>query len=933
MCTRQNLRQTHRKITSSMPLLQQVSVVLWIVLTIAVVSSRSALAAPTVIDFEDLPAGTTGTMLKTHYAPNGVMLSDFSYIWHYLDIPAHSGTRVLTNINPAQEFPPPTPLTITFTSAQARVKLFAGFENSPGSPPFPGKLIAFDANGAVVAQDGPKPVAPNVLTTAFEVIDPHATPSITRVELHFDDLNYFFIDDLEFEGNLPAPVPTTAPVAQITSPINGSEVGDSTFDFAGTVTGEGLVSPVTVTTALGQPPGSHVPPRTSSLDLTGTGTTRSFFSSGQANGSYPLGPITFTVEAWNTGGLKGTASVTVSNLPLAIRNRFAAEGGAAAFGTLSFGSLGLKPGACQIAVYERGAIALSGAQTQVIRGQIFTKWLSLVSAQSRSLNVPYDTFGFMGCPLGEERDAQATYTLISKVPPPPARVQEFERGRIYANLRVLYPDPVTHLLVETSPPYTAYVPAVFVEALKQRGDEPVNGLPLADPSNSIGASQTWLFQQFFRPDHPIIHPGDLAEFKECISPTDNPNNTFELNKCICGIPPEWAHVDISCMLPSTLEIRGTPPKLWMERQGGDWVVSELEPSGSDQRGGKFAASLWESFPCSEELGTCPVGAEPQFPPQNISNAGSLVCGGNTYTPGMEFIYPGEWEAVLPKHDFTPPIFRGITPDGNYIAIPVFGAVRESHISTSDNGFTHETHYGSCPWDPLQGTWINADCGSDYNVDIRPIGPQCGAQSANAPKQCASGFPYPSLFGQDNTETLNIEYEQDYATAAHNFLGAPWTGDLIYATGRWIVDCGHDSFRTELHPLFSYARMKTAFFELNPFTGVEENLFGNLPTTRVAIWINGWYPGFNEIEFDAFPPPRPSPDAVLHVIKPLDNAPGGYREAEDVNLNYTFEPLGSANHVHLFFSSPLRENTVTYAGEMMFDSGRQYWGKWYLYWGN
>ena len=66
-------------------------------------------------------------------------------------------------------------------------------------------------------------------------------------------------------------------------------------------------------------------------------------------------------------------------------------------------------------------------------------------------------------------------------------------------------------------------------------------------------------------------------------------------------------------------------------------------------------------------------------------------------------------------------------------------------------------------------------------------------------------PLPSLFGKDNTNTIKTEYEVSYAAMAHNFLGAPAVGDLIHTTGRWIVDCGHDTYKTELHPIFSYAR--------------------------------------------------------------------------------------------------------------------------------
>jgi hypothetical protein len=411
-----------------------------------------------------------------------------------------------------------------------------------------------------------------------------------------------------------------------------------------------------------------------------------------------------------------------------------------------------------------------------------------------------------------------------------------------------------------------------MEALNKRGGELANGLPRADPSDSVGPSQTWLFQRFFRPDR-----------------TDQ--------------------------LLSTLEIRGTPATLWMERQGGSWFLSALEPSDADKALNKTTATLWESFPCSGNLGPCTVEDEPPFPPENISNAGAIFCGGSTYWPG----HPGgppEWVAIQ-------------SFEGDWVATPVFGAVISNFMADIDNVFTHEHTFGGCPYcpDSIGGATtpiggLCPTCPSDYEFKVRPIGPQPGS------------FPRPSLFGKENLDYLKIEHEEYYAAAAHNFLGAPRTGDLVHLTGRWIIDCGHSSYKSELHPIFSYATMKTVISETNSFTGLEEDLFGGIPATRVAIWVNGWYPGgeTNEIQFDAFPPPRPSPDAVLHVVKPVDSAAGGYRAAEDVTMNFSLEPVGAPNHVHLKFSSPRRQNTITDAGEMKFESGRQYWGKWYLYWG-
>ena len=845
------LRRTQVRINLLVKMRPQVSAVLWAASFIAVFSGGAAVAAPTVLDFEDADIAT-GITIDTQYGLRGVIFPGY-----YLatDPAAHSGTRILNTFPPGGEGFTAVPLVMTFTSPKTRVKLFAG---SPFAA-LNGTLTAFDANGAVVDSDGPKLVAQAVFTTMFEVTV--TTASITRAELQLEGSASHVIDDLEFDGEPPAPPPLEPPVVEILSPVNGSERDVDTLDIAGIVTGEGLLSPVTVTVAYRLPPESTAPPITLVLDLTGTGTTRPFSLPG-GFGGVPMGPITITASAQNFGGLTGTATSTITNLPIAIKNRFDDEGGAAVLGEFDFG---IVADGCKIAIYAQGAISADGAgATHLVRGNILTKWLSLRG--------PSDNDGF-GCPTSEERD-----TLVIGG----ARVQDFDGGRIYGSL-----------LSTTS--RTAYVPAGFVDALKKRGDEPANGVPLADPSDSVGPMQTWLFQQFVRPDR-----------------TD--------------------------LLPSTLEIRGTPPLLWMERQGAglDLVIRQLQPTAFDQALGRSVATLWERFPCTDNLGPCTVDDEPPQPENvpdedrpHIDNAGALFCGGTTYNP----VIPGrppEWVAV--RSD-------ALGHAGNYVSTPVFGAVVSNFMADIDNALTHEHHNTYCPYLheglglafgsclilgpgclPAVGVAVSAElygitCASDYEFKIRPIGPQPGA------------FPFPSLFGETQRRFLKVEYEVFYAAAAHNFLRAPAQGDLVHATGRWIIDCGHDTYNAELHPLFSFATMKTVISEPDTFTGLEVDLFGGKPATRVAIWINGWYPGHHAIEFDAFPPPRPNPDAVLHVSKPVDAD-----AAMDVSLEFTLAPPGTASHVHLRFTSPPRENEVTDAGEMMFDSGRQYWGIWYLYWG-
>lgn len=613
-----------------------------------------------------------------------------------------------------------------------------------------------------------------MFTTVFEVIDPDATPSITRVELRLDNGIYFAIDDLEFDGEPPAPPPPTPPVVQFTSPPNGADLDVSTIDITGTVTGEGLLSPVKLTMTSAQPPESTAPPFTSDLALTGAGTTRQFSLPGFA--VVPLGPITVTVTAQNFVAQQGSASVTFTNLPAAIRSRFTAEGGAATLGVFRFG---LFLGGCEVAVYEQGAISTDGAGvTRLIRGDILTKWLALRGT--------FNQTGVFGCPLGDERDG-----------PGGSRAQDFQRGRIYSHATI----------------GTFSVPAVFVDAIDKRGGDEATGIPIAEPTNSTTVMQTWLFQRFTRPNRPDLQP-------------------------------------------STLEIRGTAPRLWIERQSWDLSV-------------QTTGTVYEDFPCSDILGPCSVDPPPGTP-QPIPDAGNMFCEGTNYPLG-----PPEWKAIL----------------GDYISTPVFGVARDSHMAGIDNPFTHEYIYElDCP--------EKVDCPSDWNVSILPIGPQRGIA------------PFTSIVAENTY--VELEYEEYYAQYAHVFMDWPLVGDLFFAAGRWIIDCGHTPYRTELHPIFMFAKMKAEQFQ------------GHL-ATRCDIWVNGWYPG-DPIEFDIFPPPRTSPDALLTLSKPVD-----MDAAFNVSVEFTFQPGEASNHIHVRFTAPRREVEVTDAGEMIFQPLRGYEGQWYLYW--
>jgi hypothetical protein len=378
-----------------------------------------------------------------------------------------------------------------------------------------------------------------------------------------------------------------------------------------------------------------------------------------------------------------------------------------------------------------------------------------------------------------------------------AKAQDFEHGRVY-----------------TTTSSTAYVPGVFRDAIESLGGEATTGIATSDPTDSTGAMQTWLFQRFARLDHPSVEP-------------------------------------------STLEIRGSPPVLYVERLGDG--VEDLERGGLSLSA--TTATVFRTFKCDGPLGPCTV-TKPTWSP-TISDA-SRFCGGQ-----YPFTTSTEWAKV--RTDYTQ------TPFG--------GWVKYSRMSCTDNPLTHDQQ------------WTNNDSRckatdvfpSDWNVSVEPMN------------------PYGEILTFDQGD-LEIEFERIYAQTFFVRFTWPLSGDLIYVNGRWIVDCGHTPFKTEIHPPFLMSQMRT-----------QKLAQGGLQTIA-EIWVNGYYPG-DPIELDLWPPPRPTPDAFLTVIRPTDDAGLGL----SVSLSTSFTGARAR------FTAPHREVEVDDSGHMHWETLRGYEGEWQVYW--
>jgi hypothetical protein len=407
-------------------------------------ASLPATASAVTIDFESLPPITEVT---TQFAALGAIFHQAN-IFFALST-AHSGTQSLV-AGPNFEDPDPLPLVIDFTSGQGAVSLFAG--EAPGEL---GTLSAFDASGALVAVDGPRLVGLDY-TTMFAVVDPGAT--IRRVEFALAGGGLEFIDDLTFEG-APPPPPPVAPIVTITSPAAGATV-DTTMaplHVTGTVTGIGIVPPARlILTATG------FPPFTSAVTLGPTGDPMVFTFDALAGSSLPVGPLHITVEATNSGGITGSASVDVVNTTPAVGAQCGPGSPLGDIVTSTF-----RPG-CLLVVCTAGGVGVTSAAVHTMPAAIARKAFDV---RDRRLGAD-DT---LGCPIDD-----AAPTIGG------ALLQAFERGSVY----------------QLAPPGGVfYTPAVLQSAIVATGGQAATGLPVSDPAPLDSSfSPVWWFQRFHRPD-------------------------------------------------------------------------------------------------------------------------------------------------------------------------------------------------------------------------------------------------------------------------------------------------------------------------------------------------------------------------------------------------------------------------------------------------
>jgi hypothetical protein len=798
-----------------------------------------ATSSATIIDFEDVAAGT---MLSTEYAARGVLFLNGGHVREELT-GAHSGTHVLRSARPTTEFDL-EPLRVSFTSPQARVKFYVG-QDWDGEQAI---VRAFDGAGNQVAQDGPRPVAPG-FTTPFEVHTSTATITSFTLDVVSETGGRKLLDDLEIDGQPPLPLPTTPPRVYLTAPVHLSQLDSRTVQVQGTTTGEQIVS-ATVTITRNLPGGSNLPPTIEvPLTLTSTGPNRYSFAREVELGT---GEMRIYANVKNTAGLVGSSGALVVNLPQAIRDRMAAEGGTAVLGALRWGNSEMGDADCKYEVFNRAALAsLRGGPVYMVKGTMFQLWISYKAGSS--------AYPRLGCPLGEETVVRTSDTGAAE-----GWAQDFQGGRLYFS-------SATHGHV-VSRRFAGYLDRLA--EISGRSVDEVVGLPIEDA----------------RSDADPFH-GD----------------TFELQRFRRkGVP-----------VDTTLELRGNPVRLWVERQGGDGSAFLY-----DQHIDVHTATQVQSYLCLTDGGLPSDTPDPNVP---------QPCTVHIDPPPTEVPYPfadsicdGKFGAgdVLDDYLHNSPNPEWAAIGDQYRQTPYMGIVTSVEDSDHDLPWTHEHMGEPCDWheDTIKWALIFGQleialplitevvakalagedfCPSDFNIHVRPL-----------PGYVHIVSPDENLHPRSNME---IEIERAFMDTPPDWM-KPVAGDLVFLAGRWIVDCGHDHpFHTEIHPPSVLARIRQLNISENP---------ARRASIQANIWVNAFYSG-QPVDLDVYPLPRPSPTAVLYAITPT----GAGR-----NVTVSSEILEN-NRVHVHIEGPTHHGGVTDLGEMKWDDdgGPAFVGQWELYW--
>lgn len=186
------------------------------------------------------------------------------------------------------------------------------------------------------------------------------------------------------------------------------------------------------------------------------------------------------------------------------------------------------------------------------------------------------------------------------------------------------------------------------------------------------------------------------------------------------------------------------------------------------------ALSWDEPAATDFNGTLPA-ADP-----------TTVCGANDRRFLGELLEGNPLEFKVPKR------LAEVNPAPSQVVIS--GTAKDPSIGEGDFPFDHTT-------------------GSDFNMEVVLDQPFMGVGQDNAQPidsvhvELAEG-QLPHVTGPANPDTLTWEQMSERSREGLQESFLPRTGDRVLIMGTWIIDCGHENFQTELHPITFMAVART-----------------------------------------------------------------------------------------------------------------------------
>ncbi len=166
-----------------------------------------------------------------------------------------------------------------------------------------------------------------------------------------------------------------------------------------------------------------------------------------------------------------------------------------------------------------------------------------------------------------------------------------------------------------------------------------------------------------------------------------------------------------------------------------------------------------------------------------SYTAASVCGSSTRTYLAELSNGNPLEAKVPLE------WADIVPGGKQILIS--GTAAHTHLGPQDNPFTH----------PF-GNDLSMDVALD--APFRPFSRQLGPPEEKPGQmhvEVVSGvIPHVVRTSQASPTQTWEQLSEFNETGFQPGFAQPSVGDRVLVQGRWIIDCGHPNYGTELHPM-------------------------------------------------------------------------------------------------------------------------------------